>query len=220
MRHALALVASTLLAASTRAAAAPPVVPYRFTPSTPAHAAEVNANFQALSLAVGEAMPTGVILPFVGTVAPAGFVLCDGGAHPRTGDYALLFATIGETYGSGDGSTTFNVPDLRGRFLAGAGKNVSPALTNRGPVGATGGEEAHALTAAESGVPAHTHPFGGGTNDFKQSMAVLTGGTGTFVPGTGSISNAGNTGANAGAGAATAHNTLPPYVAVSWIIKL
>jgi microcystin-dependent protein len=220
MRHALALVASTLLAASTRAAAAPPVVPYRFTPSTPAHAAEVNANFQALSLAVGEAMPTGVILPFVGTVAPAGFVLCDGGAHPRTGDYALLFATIGDTYGSGDGSTTFNVPDLRGRFLVGAGKNASPALTNRGPLGATGGEEAHTLTAAESGVPAHTHPYGTGTVAFQQSVAVLAVSSGTFVPATGSVANAGDIGANGAANAAAAHNTLPPYVAVSWIIKL
>ena len=59
---------------------------------------------------VGLNVPTGVILPFGGTTAPTGFLICDGSAISRT-SYADLFAVIGTTYGSGDGSTTFNLPD-------------------------------------------------------------------------------------------------------------
>jgi microcystin-dependent protein len=60
----------------------------------------------------------GVIFPFGGTVAPAGFLMCDGSAVSRT-TYATLFATIGTAFGSGDGSTTFNLPDTRGYFMRG-----------------------------------------------------------------------------------------------------
>lgn len=60
-------------------------------------------------------MPTGVILPFAGNTAPSGWLACDGSAVSRT-TYASLFTTIGTTYGTGDGSTTFNLPDFRGRF--------------------------------------------------------------------------------------------------------
>jgi len=60
-------------------------------------------------------MPTGVVLPFAGTAAPTGWLACDGTAISRT-TYASLFAAISTSYGVGDGSTTFNLPDLRGRF--------------------------------------------------------------------------------------------------------
>lgn len=75
----------------------------------------------------------GVIFPFAGTVAPNGFLLCYGQAVSRT-TYAALFATIGTTYGAGDGSTTFNVPDLRGRAIAGK-DDMGGASANR--LGAT-----------------------------------------------------------------------------------
>ena len=64
-------------------------------------------------------MPTGSIIPFAGKTAPEGWLFCQGQAVSRT-TYAQLFAVIGTTYGSGDGSTTFNVPDLRGRVAVGA----------------------------------------------------------------------------------------------------
>lgn len=60
----------------------------------------------------------GVIFPFGGTTAPDGFLMCDGAAYSRTA-YASLFAVIGTSFGNGNGSTTFNVPDLRGEFLRG-----------------------------------------------------------------------------------------------------
>jgi microcystin-dependent protein len=68
-------------------------------------------------------IPTGVFMPFAGTVAPAGFLICDGAAISRT-THAALFAVIGTTYGIGDGSTTFNIPDLRACTPVGAGTST------------------------------------------------------------------------------------------------
>lgn len=64
-------------------------------------------------------VPVGTILPFAGTTAPSGFLVCDGQAVNRTGTYADLYTAIGTNWGSGNNSTTFNVPDLRGMFLRG-----------------------------------------------------------------------------------------------------
>ncbi|MEI7507841.1 MAG: tail fiber protein [Flavobacterium sp.] len=66
--------------------------------------------------------PAGIIAPFAGTSAPSGWLACNGAAVSRV-DYATLFAAIGTTWGAGDGSVTFNVPDLRGTFLRGTGTN-------------------------------------------------------------------------------------------------
>lgn len=63
-------------------------------------------------------MPSGATLPYAGPTAPTGWLLCDGSAVSRT-TYPTLFAAIGTTWGAGDGSTTFNVPDMRGRVPAG-----------------------------------------------------------------------------------------------------
>ena len=63
-------------------------------------------------------MPAGMLFPFAGASAPTGYLLCHGQAVSRT-TYADLFTAIGTTYGTGDGSSTFNLPDLRGRVIAG-----------------------------------------------------------------------------------------------------
>lgn len=73
-------------------------------------------------------MPPGLMAPFAGSTAPAGWLLCDGSTVSRT-TYAALFAVIGATYGAGDGSTTFALPDMRGRVAAGA--NASNALASK-----------------------------------------------------------------------------------------
>jgi len=93
----------------------------------------------------------GFITEYGGATAPAGWLLCDGSAVSRT-TYAALFAAIGVLHGVGDGSTTFNLPDCRGRATVGAGSG--PGLTARG-IGAKGGEENHVLTTAE--MPVHSH---------------------------------------------------------------
>jgi microcystin-dependent protein len=97
--------------------------------------------------------PVGIVSPFAGSSAPTGWLLCDGTAISRT-TYSALFGVVGTTYGAGDASTTFNVPDLRGRTPIGAGTGAG--LTAR-TLGATTGVESVTLTAAQSGLPAHTH---------------------------------------------------------------
>ncbi len=94
-------------------------------------------------------VPTGAITPYAGTTPPAGWLLCDGSAVSRTA-YARLFAVIGTTYGAGDGSTTFNLPNLRGRFPVGQDGSADFTV-----LGQTGGERAHTLTTGE--LPAHGH---------------------------------------------------------------
>jgi microcystin-dependent protein len=98
-------------------------------------------------------LPIGLVLPYAGTTAPTSWLLCDGSTVSRT-TYALLFATIGTTFGVGDGSTTFGVPDLRGRASVGAGTGSGLTARTRG---ATMGEESHALSSGEAGVSAHGH---------------------------------------------------------------
>ena len=100
---------------------------------------------------------SGMIMPFAGAAAPANWLTCHGQAVSRT-TYAALFAALGVVYGAGDGSTTFNLPDLRGRTVAGKddmGATSANRLTNQtggldGDVlGATGGAETHALALTE-----------------------------------------------------------------------
>lgn len=75
-------------------------------------------------LSLQSIIPPGTVLSFAGASAPAGWELCDGRAVSRT-TYAALFAAIGTAHGSGDGSTTFNIPDYRWTFLRGHGQNIS-----------------------------------------------------------------------------------------------
>lgn len=94
-------------------------------------------------LSAGARVPAGAVLPFAMNSVSSGWLACDGAAHSRTA-YADLFAAIGVVYGAGDGSTTFNVPDLRGLFIRG--------------LGTTGTHAAAALgTLQEDQFEAHTH---------------------------------------------------------------
>lgn len=130
-------------------------------------------------------MIAGIICPFGGSSAPYGFLMCNGQAVSRT-TYAALFAVIGTTYGGGNGSTTFNVPDLRGRTVIGS--NSSHAL------GSTGGAETVKLTQNQSALPSHGHGFtqptvnGGATTTSEKSLTgwtALYSDTGMFNPGSG-----------------------------------
>lgn len=84
--------------------------------------------------------PTATVLPFAAASAPSGWLLCNGAAVSRT-TYAELFAAIGTTYGSGDGSTTFNVPNAQGVFLRGAGSQTISTITYSGTRGTTQGDQ-------------------------------------------------------------------------------
>lgn len=154
---------------------------------------------QASGAAPDMAIPSGVIVDYAGAAAPAGWLLCNGAAVSRV-TYAALFAAIGTTFGVGDGTTTFNVPDCRGRSPVGAGQGSG--LTNRA-LASTGGEETHQLSAAE--LASHTHNY-----------VIIAAGGGMYgvSPGTASqgltpTSSAGND---------TAHNTMHPFIALTKII--
>lgn len=109
-------------------------------------------------------VPIGACIDYFGSSAPnSSFVLPYGQAISRT-TYSALFALFSTTFGSGDGSTTFNVPDLRGRIIAGKddmGGSAASRLTSTyfgtsaAALGAAGGAESHTLTSAE--IPSHTH---------------------------------------------------------------
>jgi microcystin-dependent protein len=120
--------------------------------------------------------PPGVILPFAGSLAPNGWLLCQGQAVSRpisaggsTDTYKALYAAIGTTYGAGDGSTTFNLPNTQGRFLRGNGNN------NLG-LGTTAG------TYQDDAFQGHTHTYtvrqqlsgGGGGSDWAFDTSTQT----------------------------------------------
>jgi microcystin-dependent protein len=159
--------------------------------------------------------------------------VCDGSAVSRT-TYASLFAAIGTTFGAGDGATTFNLPDLRGRVAIGTGQGAG--LTNRA-LGATGGEEGHVLVTGE--MPSHSHSHTHTVTDPKHSHPV--GGSGSYVinwtssveglqssssatrateqaPQTASTGITLGTNAQATGGGA-AHNTMQPFLALTALIK-
>lgn len=168
------------------------------------------------------AAPTGSIIGFAGSTAPAGWLICNGATVSRT-QYAALFAVIGTTYGTGDGTTsTFSLPDTQNRVLLG----VSP--TRR--LGATGGEETHKLTISE--MPSHNHGgLTGGMNRNNPHTHASTGLQPLSTPG-GSVNfdrpfggaNVGSTDINhqhsiSSQGGDAAHNIMQPYIATFQIIK-
>ena len=101
--------------------------------------------------------PTGSLTAFAGSEAPTGWLMCYGQPVSRA-TYSALFSVIGTTYGTGDGSTTFNLPDLRGRVpvaLDNMGGTDAGRLSTTNSLGITGGEEKHLLITSE--MPSHTH---------------------------------------------------------------
>lgn len=182
-------------------------------------------------------MPTGAILPYGGSIAPSGWLVCDGSAVSRS-IYANLFVAFGTTYGSGDGSTTFNLPDLRGRMMIGAG--TGPGLTTKN-LGDASGAETHQLT--ESEIPIHSHEvsYSGTTNSAGAHMHGFGGGSGAvYGQGSDPVSFTGlgsgveytdtdmagdhvhsysfSTVSNV-TGGDQPHNNMPPYLAINYIVK-
>ena len=197
---------------------------------------------------LGNIFLTGEVRALATATIPSGFLECDGSSYLRT-DYAGLFAAIGTTWGSIDG-THFNVPDYRGRALLGAG--TGSGLTARS-LGQTGGEETHQLTTAELAAhnhgitdAGHTHAITDPTHNHGARFVNTNPGTGstdgisddnyTKTPGnraityttnnvveaysTGITINSGTTGVTVNNnGSDTAHNNMQPWACVKYIIK-
>jgi microcystin-dependent protein len=164
--------------------------------------------------ASASAMPAGSVTPYAGTTEPSGWLFCYGQAVDRT-TYAALFTAISTTYGVGDGSTTFNLPDLRGRVVAGKddmGGVSANRLTdqsgglNGDTLGDTGGAETHTLITAE--MPAHTHTH--------SHTSTTSGGGSNLVGSVDSSSVSEPTGSTGGGGA---HNNVQPTIILNYIIK-
>ena len=154
---------------------------------------------------IPDAVPPGTICMWAGSdPPPTGWFNCYGGAISRTA-YAALFAVIGTTYGTGNGSTTFTLPNMSSRMPLGRGGG-----RNRGD---TGGAETHRLTVGE--MPAHAHDLGGTRTDAAGTdRNKHTGASGAVT--TVAANNAYGV-KNTGGGAA--HNNMPPYFVINFIIK-
>jgi len=180
---------------------------------------------------------SGMIMPYAGTSAPSGWLLCFGQAISRS-TYADLFSALGTTYGVGDGASTFNLPDLRGRVIAGqddmggasADRLTNPTSTTTGGIdgdtlGATGGLETHIVTDAQ--MPSHNHSatstiqdnFGGSLTIFKKTQGSNQN---RYHVESSSSDNArevavatsiGTTGSD------DAHNNVQPTIILNYIIK-
>lgn len=191
-----------------------------------------DGSFSYASL--GTSFLSGMVMPYAGSSAPTGFLLCGGQAVSRT-TYSGLFAVVGTTYGVGDGSSTFNLPDLQGRVVAGkddmsgaSANRLTDAVTgglNGDTLGDTGGTESHTLTSAQSGLVGHTHGV-------SASLEATTGaGASTTGVDTGDSAFQGNNAANntsminvsisavASADASEAHNNVQPTIILNYIIK-
>ena len=143
---------------------------------------------------------------------------CDGGAYSRT-TYAALFAAIGTKFGVGDGSTTFNVPDGRGRVLIGVGTGAS--LTAR-VMGANGGSETHQLQATE--MPSHRHLLSGNNASGGNVITGLADAGSRTIGGDTNASNIVYVDVNnavplvENTGGGVAHNNMQPFVAANLFI--
>lgn len=178
-------------------------------------------------------MPAGSIMAWGGSTAPTNWMICDGSAISRS-TYASLFAAIGTTYGSGDGSTTFNIPDIKGRVVVG----FDSLQSEFNFLGETGGAKTHTLTIAE--MPSHTHIQNAHNHTQDPHTHSLSGtlvssfvGYGQNSPINGNATNPSSGGVNSttatnqattatnqNTGGGGAHNNLQPYITLNYIIKL
>jgi len=181
-------------------------------------------NYDGANLTDIEGVNTGIIVPWSSSTIPSGFLNCDGAAVSRT-TYAALFAVIGTNYGSGDGSTTFNVPDLTDRTAVGKSPSKSQfstgganEVTSSGNVTGSTGDTALAVPT----IASHNHP-----STYRASPtnrpAQPAGARATAVAGNTTIGNAGGDGVHSHSASGNftggSDSVLQPFLTVKYIIK-
>lgn len=154
--------------------------------------------------AVNVGFPAGSIIQYAGSSAPSGWLLCDGSAVSRT-TYSSLFAVTSTLYGTGDGSTTFNVPNFKSKLPMGYNASDTPFDT----LGETGGSQTHTLSQSE--LPSY---------DLSQSSCNNNSGAGE----SGGVvecqsANINSTVPISSGGSGSSMNILNPYLTVNFIIK-
>lgn len=162
-------------------------------------------------IATGDTLPLGAVIEWYSDTIPENWLLCNGQAISRT-NYPELFNVIGTKYGVGNNSTTFNLPNLKGKVAV--GKNTSETEFNT--IGKTGGEKTHTLTIEE--MPKHNHNyFDNNLNKFSVIAGMRQGGSYDINQGSGGktydyfyVDYAGNS---------QPHNNLQPYIVCNFIIK-
>lgn len=147
-------------------------------------------------------IPAGCVMWKASTNVPTGWLECNGAAVSRT-TYATLFTDLGTTYGSGDGSTTFNLPNQERRVIVGKGGTGTATLANT--IGSTGGAETHTLDTTQ--IPAHTHTY-----------SLVSAGN-VMSPGGNAVYNSVGSAASGSAGGGLAHNNMQPSLVMMMIIK-
>lgn len=158
--------------------------------------------------------PPGYLGMFAGSAAPAGWLFCNGSAVSRT-TYPALFTAIGTAWGAGDGSTTFNLPDLRDRVPAGASGTKA--------LGSVGGSATKTIDVTN--MPAHSHTVNdpGHQHDAEKvsTNVFATGGTfGDKTQALAQLTGAAFTGISLGStGGGTPLDVLNPYAAINYVIK-
>lgn len=166
-------------------------------------------------------VPVGTVLQFAASTTPAGYLLCNGSAVSRI-SYKFLFDVIGTTYGVGDGSTTFNLPNVLGRVIVG----YDLGQTQFDALGETGGANTHTLTIPEMPShnhtitdPGHNHSYVNQPNTANPAVSLTTTDVAdnVNVTQTTGTSTTGITINNTGGG--LAHNNLQPYIVMNYIIK-
>lgn len=158
-------------------------------------------------------VPTAAVLPYAGTSLPSGFLWADGTAVSRV-TYSALFTAIGITHGQGDGTSTFNVPDYRGRFLRGvdgsAGRDPNEGTRTAMAAGGNTGDNVGSLQTSMVGPHAHTIDM------ISTAGGAPNGGYGVFNINAG---NAGNYSLSGDTFSASVTETRPINASVNYIIK-
>lgn len=203
-------------------------------------AVQITDGNQLATALSSPALPAGATIPYAGTSAPAGWLLCDGAAVSRT-TYATLFAVIGTIWGPGDGATTFNLPNMNGRTAIGTGSYIDPVsgVVSRS-LAEVGGAEKHVLITNELAShnhtqnahthtvtdPSHTHTLttpiyldGDGASFYSVSNTGTALSNDLLSASTTGITNQSTTATNNATGGDVAHNNMQPYAGLLYIIK-
>jgi len=175
-------------------------------------------DFNGAALTGIEGLVTGTIIPWTTDSAPTGYLECDGSAVSRT-TYADLFTAIGTTYGSGDGSSTFNLPDTQDKNIKSVSNNENAGTTGGGNNATPNSHSVSNHTLTTNQIPSHNHTRNGIGDNADYNMNA-GGGNRARRNSTGNTNNNGSSGSHShGINAGNVSGLYNSYLALMYIIK-